>query len=199
MRTDLELIADLIQPNSKILEIGCGDGTLLNHLIYQRKIDGRGIEISQDGVGACMKQGLPVVQGDADYDLIHYPDKSFDYVISSKTLQATHNPKKVLKEMLRIGKQVIISIPNFAYWYNRFYLSIKGRMPVSKTLSYEWYETPNIHFCTVHDFIVLCKELECVIENKKFISNDKILSPFFGSKLLCNIYSDLGIFVLRDA
>ncbi|MCD6034399.1 MAG: methionine biosynthesis protein MetW [Rickettsiales bacterium] len=193
MRKDLEMIAKLVQPGSKVLDIGCGEGVLLEYLAEQKAAKSHGIELIQAGVSACVKRGLSVIQGDADHDLIYYPDGCFDYVISSQTLQATHNPKLVLQEILRIAKRAIISVPNFGYWYNRLYLSVKGRMPVSSTLSYQWYETPNIHFCTVKDFEVLCQELGCVVEDHLFVGKNGKLVP----AVMANSLSELGIFVLK--
>lgn len=187
LRPDLQKIADLIHGNNKVFEIGCGDGELLDYLTHNKHIDGRGMEISQQNVSHCVDKGLSVIQGDADIDLQYYPDNCFDFVISSQTIQATENPKHVISEMARIGKKVIISIPNFGYWYNRFYLMVNGRMPVSSTLSYQWYETPNIHFCTIRDFEVLCQELDIVIEKKSFLGAINIFP---------NLLSEYGIFVL---
>lgn len=189
-RKDLEYITSFVEQDKRVLDIGCGDGVLIEILQQQKNADARGIEIKQSDVRNAVKKGLPVVQGDADFDLIHYPDKSFDYVISSKTLQATKNPKKVLQEFLRIGNKVILSVPNFGYWYNRLYLGIYGRMPVSKKLSYQWYETPNIHFCTMKDFEQLCTDINARIIDKRFVGTFTFLS---------NLCSESGVFVLQDA
>ena len=170
LRPDLEAISNLIASGSRVLDIGCFEGELLYHLSKHKSVDGRGIELAQGNVSKCVKSGLAVIQGDADFDLKFYPDHCFDYVISSQMLQATRHPKEVLKEMLRIGNKVVVSIPNFGYWYNRVYIMLKGRMPVSETLPYQWYETPNIHFSTMKDFEILCAEIGCVIENKLFLS-----------------------------
>ena len=188
IRKDFSLILSIIKEGSKILDVGCGNGELIELLNAHKKADARGIEITQNDVRQAVKKGLAVIQGDADNDLIHYPDKSFDYVISSRTLQATKDPKKVLQELLRIGNNVIISVPNFGHWYNRLYLSINGRMPVSKKMSYEWYETPNIHFCTIKDFEQLCKDIDANIESKLYIS-DIPFSP--------NLFASLGIFLIN--
>jgi len=193
LRTDLQAIANLINSGSRVLDIGCFEGELLYHLAKHKNVDARGIELIQSNVSKCVKSGLAVIQGDADTDLKFYPDKCFDYVISSQMLQATRHPKEVLKEMLRLGNKVIVSLPNFGYWYNRLYLLKKGRMPVSETLPYQWYETPNIHFCTIKDFEILCREIGCVIENKLFLSPE-------GSKnvtMLPNLLGETGVFVLN--
>ncbi|KFB08911.1 methionine biosynthesis protein MetW [Nitratireductor basaltis] len=164
-RVDLQVIADLIEPRSKVLDVGSGDGSLLELLEVQKGVDGRGVELSQRGVNECVARGLSVIQGDADRDLGFYPDKGFDYVVLSQTLQATHNPKKVLDELLRIGNRAIVSFPNFGHWRVRLSLLMKGRMPVTKDLPYSWYDTPNIHFCTIRDFVELSDELGATVES----------------------------------
>jgi methionine biosynthesis protein MetW len=163
-RVDLALIARMIEPRARVLDVGCGSGELLELLQTDRQVDGRGVELSQKGVNECVARGLSVVQGDADHDLGFYPDRGFDYVILSQTLQATRNPKLVLEEMLRIGDKAIVSFPNFGYWKVRFSLMTNGRMPVTKDLPYSWYDTPNIHFCTIRDFVALTQEVGARIE-----------------------------------
>jgi len=165
LRVDLQLIAKLVEPGSRALDVGCGDGALLDYLNQEKKVDGRGIELSSDGVNACVSSGLSVIQGDADQDLDDYPDQAFDYVILGQTLQATREPHNVLQNLVRIGKRAIVSFPNFGYWRVRAGLMFIGKMPQTKTLSYNWYDTPNIHFCTITDFIVLCGSLGITIEN----------------------------------
>ncbi len=167
-RVDYRIIADLIPQGAKVLDIGCGDGSLLALLQDEKHVDGRGIEISQKGVSEAVSRGLSVVQGDADEDLTHYPDSSFDYVILSQTIQATRAPNLVLAEMLRIGHEAIVTFPNFGYWRMRANLTLKGTMPVTKELPYSWYDTPNIHFCTIRDFVSLCEEADANIV--KFIA-----------------------------
>ena len=146
--SDLQLICNMVSEGSKVLDVGCGDGSLLKMLADRKNVAARGVELSQAGVNRCVAQGLSVAQGDADTDLETYPDKSFDYVIMSHTIQATARPKDVLKQMLRIGKQSIVSFPNFAHWLVRFQIGIKGHMPLSENLPVPWYETPNVHFCS---------------------------------------------------
>ncbi len=158
MRVDLQLIADMIEPGSRVLDIGCGDGALLYHLVREKRVDGRGLEISQRGVHGCVKRGLSVIQGDADTDLKDYPDGIFDYVILSQTLQATRNPRTILEEMLRVGRHAVVSFPNFGHWQARWHLLFRGRMPVTESLPVPWYSTPNIHLCTIRDFVILCGE-----------------------------------------
>lgn len=163
-RVDLLLVAEMVAPNTRVLDVGCGDGTLLRILSETHGVDARGIEISQAGVNQCVARGLSVVQGDADTDLVNYPDKAFDYAILSQTIQATYQPRDVLEQLLRIGKRVIVSFPNFGHWKIRNQIMFKGRMPVTENLSYAWYDTPNIHFCTIKDFVALCKELDAKVE-----------------------------------
>ncbi len=172
IRFDLKIIADEVTPKSKVLDVGCGDGELLHYLKKSKKIDARGLEISTENAGLAVAKGLSVVQGDANIDLDDYPDKSFDYVILSDTLQSVTNPAKTLKELIRIGKKIIVSIPNFGYWYARLYLLFKGEMPMTKALPYSWYNTPNIHLCTLRDFDKLCQELGVTI-NKRILLNSK--------------------------
>jgi methionine biosynthesis protein MetW len=163
-RVDLLTIAGLVAPQSRVLDIGCGDGELLKLLEETRGVDGRGIELSQKGVNESVARGLSVVQGDADTDLVDYPDDGFDVVILSQTLQATRHPRQVLEEMLRIGRKAIVSFPNFGQWRVRAGLGFTGRMPVTRDLPYSWYDTPNIHFCTIRDFVNLCDELGATVE-----------------------------------
>jgi methionine biosynthesis protein MetW len=163
-RVDLEVIADFIAPRARVLDVGCGDGALLELLQTDKQVDGRGVEISQRGVNECVARGLSVIQGDADKDLVYYADKVFDFVILSQTLQATRNPRTVLNDLLRIGERAIVSFPNFGYWRVRLSLLLKGRMPVTKDLPYSWYDTPNIHFCTIRDFVNLCEEVGAKVE-----------------------------------
>lgn len=198
LRADLKYIASIIEKDSRVMEIGCGDGDLLSYLTEKKNIDGRGIELSQDGVSACVQNGLSVIQGDADIDLKFYPEKCFDYAVSSQVIQATKNPKGVLQEMMRISKKCIISTPNFGYWYNRLYLMLKGRMPVSNTLSYQWYETPNIHFSTMKDFESLCKELGYRVEKKIYLqpSGRQLNLPW--AKAFPNMFCEKCIFVISS-
>ena len=197
MRLDLKIIANLIKPNSKVLDIGCGDGTLLSYLRANNYILGRGIEIDNKNVALALKKGLAVVQGNADNDLKEYPSDTVDYAILSQTLQATQYPHLILEELKRISKYIIISVPNFGYWENRLYLTIKGKMPVTRTINYEWYDTPNIHFCTIRDFIELCHKLNLSIEEQFFVNDTSLLCRNIKTQFLGNIFAKYGIFLLK--
>ena len=163
-RVDLERVADMVAVGARVLDVGCGDGELLHILAERRGVDGRGIEISREGVNECVAKGLAVIQGDADTDLVDYPDDAFDYVILSQTLQATRQPRYVLEQMLRIGQRAVVSFPNFGHWRIRLQVLLRGRMPQTENLPYAWYESPNIHFCTIKDFRDLCDEVGARME-----------------------------------
>ncbi|MBS9477534.1 methionine biosynthesis protein MetW [Ancylobacter sp. VKM B-3255] len=163
-RIDLLLISQMVKPGSRVLDVGSGDGELLELLATTRGCDARGIELSREGVNAGVARGLPIIQGDADVDLADYPDNAFDYVILSQTIQATRRPKWVLEQMLRIGARAIVSFPNFGFWRMRLDLLINGRMPSTENLPYRWHDTPNIHFCTIRDFVDLVEEVGAQIE-----------------------------------
>jgi len=196
LRQDLRMIADMIEPGSRVLDIGCGDGALLAYLARHKKVDGRGIELSQSGVNACVGHGLSVIQGDADRDLDPYPIGAFDVVVLSQTLQATRQPRKVVEALVRIGRRAIVSFPNFGFWRIRLRLLVNGRMPVSHCLAYPWYETPNIHLCTIRDFVALCDEIGVRVERS--VTLDRHGRPYSldprGS--LANLLAEQGIFVL---
>ena len=164
LRPELLHIAEMVAPSSRVLDVGCGDGLLLEHLARSKGVDARGIELSQAGVNASVARGLSVIQGDADTDLAEYPSRAFDYVILSQTIQATRQPKVVLEHLLRIGRFVIVSIPNFGFWKVRLKLALTGRMPITGMLAHPWYETPNIHLCTIADFVGLVGVLDARIE-----------------------------------
>ena len=196
LRVDFEVIADLVPRGAKVLDVGSGDGSLLELLIDRREVDGRGLELSQQGVNECVARGLSVVQGDADHDLVHYPDRSFDYVVLSQTIQATRNPKQVLDQLLRIGRHAIVSFPNFGYWRVRGSLMFRGRMPVTRDLPYSWYDTPNIHFCTLQDFVSLTREVGATTERVEVLNGA-------GSKIaislpwaMWNLFGQQAVFLL---
>ena len=196
-RSDLSVVADMVAPGSRVLDVGCGDGLLLEMLARDRQVDGRGVELSQRGVNDCVAKGLPVIQGDADTDLADYPEDSFDYVILSQTLQATQRPRVVLEHMLRIGRRAIVSFPNFGHWRVRMQLLFYGRMPRSTNLHYSWHETPNIHLCTIKDFVDLSEEVGAVIE--RGMALDLAGAPFQVAAPLpvMNLFGAQAIFLLK--
>jgi methionine biosynthesis protein MetW len=196
LRPDLQRVAEMVAPGSRVLDIGSGDGSLLDHLHRDKQVDGRGIELSMEGVRETVAQGLSVIQGDADTDLDDYPAGAFDYVILSQTLQATRAPKAVLENMLRIGRHAIVSFPNFGHWRVRLSLAIRGRMPETKTLTYRWYDTPNIHLCTIRDFTDLCADLGIEVERVLSLGRDGAIR-FEGAGGLANLLADQAVFLLR--
>ena len=196
MRVDLQLIADMIEPGSRVLDVGCGDGALLSYLSEFKQVDGRGIELGMAGVNECVSQGLSVIQGDADTDLGDYPDAAFDYAVLSQTLQATHRPKMVVENLVRIAERTILSLPNFGYWKVRWRLLTSGRMPETDILPYHWYDTPNIHLCTIHDFLALCADLDVVVE--RAIALDQKGAPVRSAAgIVANLFAVQAVFVLR--
>lgn len=196
LRVDLQRIADMVDPNCRLLDIGCGDGALLDYLVHEKGVDGRGIEISTAGVNACVTHGLSVIQGDADTDLEHYPDGAFDFVVLSQTIQATRNPRQVLEDMLRIGRKAIVSFPNFGYWRVRLGLLFFGHMPITKALPYDWYDTPNIHQCTIKDFMRLCDRLGITIERSIALNHLGHVRRIQSSDFLANLVGEQGVFLL---
>lgn len=199
LRPDHAVIASLIVPNTRALDVGCGNGALLGWLRDHKQVDGRGIEIDPQQVHRAIAQGIPVIQGDVANDLPHYPDQSYDYVILSQALQAMADPVSVLNELVRIGKQAIVSVPNFGHWKNRLYLALFGKMPVTKTLSYEWYDTPNIHFCTITDFVMLAEKLGITIEDRIVVDTAGHKGKFSGRGRWANLFGEQGVFLLRKS
>lgn len=197
IRVDLQFIADLIRPGSRVLDIGCGDGALLEYLVNFKQVDGRGIELSQAGVNACVGHGLSVIQGDANIDLATYPNDAFDYVVLSQTLQATQEPARVLAELVRIGRAAIVSFPNFGHWRVRWQLLVRGRMPHTPALDHHWYSTPNIHLCTITDFVDLAFELGVAIEHAEILGPRGRPLPAVLASRLGNVFGEQAVFVLR--
>src|SRR5204863_7899668 len=196
LRRDLRLIAEMVEPESRVLDIGCGDGALLAYLAREKAVDARGMELSQSGVNSCVEHGLSVIQGDADRELEAYPNGAFDVVVLSQTLQATRQPRRVLETLVRIGKQAIVSFPNFGFWRIRLGLLWRGRMPVSELLSNPWYDTPNIHLCTIRDFVALCDSIGVHIERS--LTLDRHGRPFALNPRggLANLLAEQAVFVL---
>jgi methionine biosynthesis protein MetW len=196
LRPDLRLIADLVEPDTRVLDVGCSDGALLAFLAGTRGVDARGIELSQTGVHECVSRGLAVVQGDADTDLAIYPDGSFDYVILSQTVQAMRHPRQVLENMLRIGRFGIVSFTNYAHWRARWHLMLRGRMPMARCLPEPWYATSNIHPCTLEDFERLCADLGVEIRTRISLAGSGAPSRLARNKALSNLLSEQALFLL---
>ena len=195
-RIDLMLIASLVEQGTRVLDIGCGNGELMELLVAERDVDARGLELSQQGVNACVSRGLAAVQGNADTDLSYYPDQGFDTVILSQTLQATRRPKEVLQEMSRIGSKLIVSIPNFGHWRIRLALALRGRMPETQALSATWYETANIHLCSMLDLTDLCDELSLRVETCLTVTNGKVHHSTGRPSAWQNLMAELVVFEL---
>ena len=197
MKPEFKIIANLIDENSHVLDVGCGDGILMELLIKEKKVNIRGIEISKDKVQNCIAKGLTIIEGNAEDDLKQFPDKSFDYVVLSQTLQAFLNPEKVINELLRIGKKAIVTIPNFGYWKIRLHLLLKGTMPVTKTLPDEWYNTPNIHLCTIKDFVSFGKSKNFRLSKSIALKSNQPSYIKNSNLNFKNLSSNLGIFLIE--
>jgi len=197
LRPDLAAIAEMIPHGSRVLDVGCGDGVLLEHLIRTKGVDGRGIELSQQNVNACVARGLSVMQGDADTDLNDYPTAAFDVTILSQTIQATFAPKDVLNHLLRIGRRTVISLPNFGHWKVRLSLLAKGRMPRTKALEFDWYDTPNIHLCTIADFVALARATGATIERALALDENGQTRAMQAEAWGPNLFADGAIFLLK--
>ena len=196
MKKEFKVIADLLPNNVRVLDVGCGDGSLMSHLIKEKNIEARGLELKKENVTKCIYKGLPVIEGNAETELHQFPNQSFDFVILSQTLQAFYNPEKVLKDLLRIGKSVIISIPNFGYWKVRTSLLFFGKMPITKTLPNSWYNTPNLHMCSIKDLFHFCIEKKIKIKKAVGINEDKTSEIKKSNLEIKNFFSKLGIFLI---
>jgi methionine biosynthesis protein MetW len=199
IRVDLALIAGMIAPKARVLDIGCSEGMLIEHLSRDKQCDARGLELDMAAVTRAVGHGLPVMQGDADTDLANYPDGAFDYVVLSRTLQAVEQPREVLRQMLRIGTHAIVSFPNFGHWQLRLQLLTTGRMPMTKTWGRMWFETPNIHPCTIRDFFNLCAMDGYAVEDWLAADEDGARAPWRRSVTLANLFGEQGLFLLRKA
>ena len=197
MKEEFKVISKLIDERSRVLDVGCGDGILMEYLSKNKVVDVRGLEISKEKVKKCLSNGLAVVEGNAEYDLKQFPDLSFDYVILSQTLQAFMSPEKVIKDLLRVGKKVIVTIPNFGHWKVRLDLLFKGEMPITKNLPYEWYNTPNLHMCTIQDFYNFCNNKGINIFKTISLNGQKTSKITASNLKYKNLISELGIFLLE--
>ena len=196
MKKEFKVIADLLPNNTRVLDVGCGDGSLMHLLKKEKNIEVRGLELNQDNVQECIHKGLPVIQGNAETELHQFPNQSFDYVILSQTLQGFYRPEGVLKDLLRIGKSVIISIPNFGYWKVRTKHLIFGAMPVTRTLPNTWYNTPNLHMCTIKDLFNFCDEKNIVIKKVVGVNENKTSLIKKNNLEIKNLFSKVGIYLI---
>ena len=196
MKNEFKIIANLLPAQSRVLDVGCGDGTLIEALIKQKDIDARGIELEENKVKQCISRGLSVIQGNAETELGQFPDKAFDFAVLSQTLQAFYQPENVLNQLMRIGKKVIISIPNFGYWQIRTSLLFFGKMPVTKSLPDSWYNTPNLHMCSIKDFYQFCDRKNIKMNKIIGINNEKISSINRINLEMKNLFSEVGIFLI---
>ena len=197
MKKEFEIISELIENNKRVLDVGCGDGTLMKNLKENKNIDSRGIEISKNNVQECISKGLSVIEGNAERDLQQFPNLSFDYAILSQTLQAFYEPEKVIDSLLKVAKKAIVTIPNFGYWKVRLHLLLKGTMPVTKHLPNEWYNTPNLHMCSIKDFVNFCKLKNIKLYKSIALREEKVSDINNKNLNIKNFFSELGIFLIE--
>ena len=197
MKSEYKIIANMIAENSRVLDVGCSDGSLMEILKKSKNVDIRGIEISKEKVQTCISKGLTVIEGNAEFDLKQFPDKSFDYVVLGQTLQAFINPEIVIKELLRVGNKAIVTIPNFGHWKVRLNLLIQGTMPVTKTLPNDWYNTPNIHMCTIKDFFKFSEKINFKIFRSFALMNKNVSTISSSNLSFKNLFCELGIFLIE--
>ena len=197
MKKEFQIISELIEENKRVLDVGCGDGILMKHLKDNKNVDTRGLEISKNNVQICISKGLPVIEGNAEKDLQQFPDLSFDYAILSQTLQAFYNPEKVIDDLLRVANKGIVTIPNFGYWKVRLHLLLKGTMPITKNLPDEWYNTPNLHMCTIKDFFNFCSKKKIELYKSIALNGEKTSTINSGNINIKNLSSELGIFLIK--
>ena len=197
MKNEFKVIADLIERNTRVLDVGCADGVLMEFLRDNKNTNIRGLELSKDKVQKCIEKGLTVIEGNAEKDLKQFPDKSFDYVVLSQTLQAFLDPELVISELLRVGKKAIVTIPNFGYWKIRLHLLTKGTMPITKTLPDDWYNTPNLHMCTIKDFVSFIKTRRFKIFKSLALNNNNVTLINNTNLEIKNLFADLGIFLIE--
>ncbi|SVB10849.1 uncharacterized protein METZ01_LOCUS163703 [marine metagenome] len=197
MKKEFKIISELIENNTRVLDVGCGDGTLMKYLKDKKNVDTRGLEISKKNVQDCTSKGLSVIEGNAEKDLHQFPNLSFDYVVLSQTLQAFYNPEKVIDDLLRVANKAIVTIPNFGHWKVRIHLLLKGTMPVTKTLPNEWYNTPNLHMCTIKDFFNFCSKKKIELYKSIALNGEKTSPINSGNINIRNLSSELGIFLIK--
>ena len=197
MKKEFQIISELIENNKRVLDVGCGDGTLMKYLKDNKNIDTRGLEISKNNVQLCISKSLSVIEGNAERDLQQFPDLSFDYAILSQTLQAFYNPEKVIDDLLRVANKAIVTIPNFGYWKVRLHLLLKGTMPITKNLPDEWYNTPNLHMCTIKDFYNFCSKKNIELYKSIALNGEKTSQINKINLNIKNLYSELGIFLIQ--